>query len=105
MLEINQREVVVNDAEFLQPLKQTWVESTRDRQHPPVKFRALVSGPAERFAPSGERQRGPIRANPRVPFLERDLVNIGLEKTRAPKIIHGLRDRGARADFTEGAKK
>src|SRR5205085_8640791 len=105
MLGINRREVVVNHAEFLQPLKQTWVEPARDRQHPPVNFRALVSSAAERFAPGGERQRRPVRVDPSVPFLERDLVNIGLEKTRAPKIIHGLRDRRARADFTEGAKK
>src|SRR6266404_4862617 len=101
MLEVNERKIVVNHAEFLESLMCARTRLPRRRQHSAINFRALIAGPAKRFAPGREGEDWLIRGDPDIAFLEWDFVKIRLKKTRPPEIIDGLSRGHARADLPE----
>ena len=88
-LEINEGQIVVGHADFFEALAHRGTALGGEREHVPVHLEPLRAGAAQGFPPRGDRE-GWLRGQPNDSFLIRDLLDVWLQKARAPKIIEHL---------------
>ena len=77
----------MDHAHLLEALVQLRTRLPRNRKHASVHFRPLRASAPQRFPPGREGEVLLTGTDPRVSFLERNFVNIRLEKTRPAKIV------------------
>src|SRR5947207_7313746 len=103
-LEIDERQIVVDHADFFEAPIHSWTGLGAEREHMAVHFGLLHAGAPQRFPP-GCDGKGRFSRQPDDAFLIGNFVGIWLEKAHPPKIIQHIRRRPFCSSLSERTRK